>query len=121
MSKNLSFFTSVELVRVPAEHIVYISAEGNYSTIVMADGSKYLLTMQLGQVERSVSEMLVSDDQFVRIGKSLIINCDYITYIHPSRQKLILSDCRTFRNEVSASRESLKALKEFIERRSADE
>lgn len=117
MSKDLLFSTTTELIRVPAEAIVFISADGNYSSIEMTDGEEYVLTLQLGQMERKISEMVDEDDnRFVRIGKSLIINTDFITLINPSRQKLILSDSRSFRRELTASKEALKALKDVIER-----
>ena len=117
MSKDLLFFTSTELIRVRADAVVYITADGNYSAITMADGSNYVLTLQLGQIEKRISEMVDDgDNRFIRIGKSLIINREFITFINPSRQKLILSDCRNFRHDVSASREALKALKELIEK-----
>lgn len=57
-----------------------------------------------------------NDNRFIRIGKSLIVNRDYITFINPTRQKLLLSDCRTFRQEVSASKDALRALKEYVEK-----
>lgn len=41
MSKELLFSTSTELVRVPSEAVVFITADGNYSAITMADGSVY--------------------------------------------------------------------------------
>ncbi|MCM1028844.1 MAG: LytTR family transcriptional regulator [Pseudoflavonifractor sp.] len=117
MRKGLLFFTSTELVRVPAEAVVFISADGNYSAMTMADGSDYVLTLQLGQVEKRLAEMASEDDnRFIRIGKSLIVNREFITFITPARQKLILSDGRSFRHEVSASREALKALKDYIEK-----
>lgn len=117
MSNKLLFITSTEIIRVPSDAVVFITADGNYSAINMTDGSSYVLTLQLGQIEKRISEMVERDDnRFVRIGKSLIINCDYITFINPSRQKLTLSDCRTFRHEVSASRDALKALKDYIEK-----
>ncbi len=117
MSKSLLFSTSAELIRVPADAVVFIAADGNYSSMTMADGGEYVLTMQLGQIEKRISEMTENDDnRYIRIGKSLIVNCNFITFIHPARQKLVLSDCRTFRHEVSASREALKALKDFIEK-----
>lgn len=117
MSRSLLFSTSTELIRVPGEAVVFIAADGNYSAITMADCGEYVLTMQLGQIERRISEITEeSDNQFIRIGKSLIVNCNYITFIHPARQKLVLSDGRTFRHEVSASREALRALKDFIEK-----
>lgn len=117
MRKDLLFTSSTELVRVPVDAVVFIVADGNYSTITMADGSEYVLSLQLGQIERRIAERISQDDnRFLRIGKSLIINRDYITFINPSRQKLTLSDCRHFKHEVSASCEALKALKKFIEK-----
>lgn len=116
LSSHLIFTTTAELVRVPADRIVYISADGNYSTITTADGSRHTMTIQLGQMEKRIAEMVAGgDNRFIRIGKSLIVNRDYITLIVPSRQKMILSDCRLFRHELTASREALKALKEYIE------
>ena len=122
MSKFLIFATSNELVRIPEDAIVFIEADGNYSSIKMVDGSEYVLTLQLGQMEKRLSEMIDNDDKrFIRIGKSLIVNHDFITFINPSRQKLFLSDCRNFKHELSASREALKALKDFIEKEGYDE
>lgn len=117
MDNRLIFSTSLELIRIPAEAVVCITADGNYSSISMADGENFVLTMQLGQIERRISETLNEDDhRFIRIGKSLIVNRNYIAFINPARQKLILSDCRTFRRELSASKEALKALKDLLER-----
>lgn len=105
---------------MPAESVVFITADGNYSAITMADGENFVLTLQLGQIERRIAEMLDKDDhRFIRIGKSLIVNRDFIAFIHPVRQKLILSDCRSFRHEVSASKDALKALKELLEKEEA--
>lgn len=117
MNKTLTFATSTELLRVPVEALVYIKADGNYSAIFMADGSEYVLTMQLGQIEQRMSMTIdTSDKRFVRIGKSLIVNLDFVTLVNPSRQKLTLSDCRTFRHDVSASREALRSLKDYFEK-----
>ena len=105
------------MVRVPTESVVYITADGNYSAITTADGEDFVVTLQLGQIERRIAEMLDgNDNRFIRIGKSLIVNRDFIAFINPTRQKVILSDCRTFRREVSASKEALKALKDLLEK-----
>lgn len=117
MNKPLIFTTTTEIFRVPADSVVYITADGNYSVITMADGENFVLTLQLGQIERRIAEMLDKDDhRFIRIGKSLIVNRDFIAFINPVRQKMILSDCRNFRHEVSASKDALKALKELLEK-----
>ena len=114
---RLVFATSTEELRVPADAVVFVSADGNYSALTTADGEDFVLTMQLGQIEKRLAEMLDgNDNRFIRIGKSLIVNREYITFINPSRQKLLLSDCRTFRREVSASKDALKALKDYVEK-----
>lgn len=120
MNKRLIFTTTTEIVRMPTDSVVFITADGNYSTITLADGENFVLTLQLGQIERRIAEMLDKDDhRFIRIGKSLIVNRDFIAFIHPVRQKMILSDCRNFRHEVSASKDALKALKELLEKEEA--
>lgn len=117
MGKSLLFTSSTELIRVPADAVVFISADGNYSAIKMADNEEYVLTLQLGHMEKRISEMVEkNDNRFIRIGKSLIVNKDYIILINPARQKMILSDGKTFRHELSASREALKSLKELVEK-----
>lgn len=114
---RLVFNTSTEVLRVPADAVVFVPADGNYSALTTADGEDFVLTMQLGQIEKRLAEMLDdNDNRFIRIGKSLIVNRDYITFINPTRQKLLLSDCRTFRQEVSASKDALRALKEYVEK-----
>ena len=116
MSKNLIFSTTSEIIRIPDDKVVYIAADGNYSAINTADGAKYTLTMQLGQIETRLSQMIANgDNRFIRIGKSLIVNRDFIIYINPSHQRLTLSDCHTFKYDVSASRDALKSLKYIIE------
>ncbi len=116
MDKRLVFTTSTEIVRVPSDAVVSITADGNYSVLSLADGGNFVLTLQLGQIERRIAAALDSNDnRFIRIGKSLIVNRDFIAFINPVRQKMILSDCRVFRHEVSASKEALKALKELLE------
>lgn len=62
------------------------------------------------------SQLGVEGNIFIRIGKSLIINRSYIYYINVPKQKLVLSDVETVNHTVTASREALKQLKEFLEK-----
>ncbi len=117
MEKQLLFASSSELVRVPVAAVVCVVADGNYSSVCTADGSDYVIIMQLGQIEKRIAGAVSGDDRrFVRIGKSLIINRDYIVRICPGRQSLTMSDGRSFRRELSASKEALRALKDLIEK-----
>ncbi len=117
MTKQLIISTSNDLVRIAPDRIVYISSDGNYSTLVQADGEMRMLSFQLGQIEKMIASQFGSEgNSFIRIGKSLIINRSYIYYINVSKQKLVLSDVETFSHTVTALREALKQLKELLEK-----
>lgn len=117
MKKHLVISTSVDLLRIAPERIVYIAADGNYSTLVQVNNEERMLSFQLGQIEKMMYAQLGGDGNvFIRIGKSLIINRSYISYINIPKQKLILSDAASFSHTVTASKEALKELKELIEK-----
>ena len=117
MKKHLIISTSNDLVRIAPDRIVYISSDGNYSTLGQADGEMRLLPFQLEQIGKMIASQLgVEGNIFIRIGKSLIINRSYIYYINVPKQKLVLSDVETVNHSVTASREALKQLKEFLEK-----
>ena len=89
MKRELIISTSIDLVRIAPERIVYIASDGNYSTLVQTDNEVRMLSYQLGQIEKMISSQLGSDGNiFIRIGKSLIINSSYIYYINVPMQKV---------------------------------
>jgi DNA-binding LytR/AlgR family response regulator len=105
-----------EFLRVPQDKLVYISSEGNYSNVVTVDNRQRLVTFQLGQLEGMIGGQLgEKGSHFLRIGRSLIINIDYIYLIDISKQQLVLSDCSGCYHELSASREVLIKLKAYME------
>jgi DNA-binding LytR/AlgR family response regulator len=113
----LTITNSNELVRVATERIVYISSDGNYSTLVQSDKIERVFSVNLGDMLKLIESQLKAEAQtFIRIGKSLIINRNYIYSINPTKQQLILSDnCFQHYFELSASKEALKQLKTYIE------
>lgn len=116
MSRYLIISTSIDLVRIALDGIVYAISEGNYATIVLTDGEQRLVTCQLGTIERLIKEQLDETNiNFIRIGRSLIVNREYIHYINPTRQQLILADGQHPCHTLNASKEALRQLKELIE------
>ena len=108
---------SNELVRVTPDRIVYISSDGNYSTLVLTDNKERVFSVNLSAMQNLLETQLKEESQqFIRVGKSLIINYNYIYLINIGKQLLILSD-RQFQQsfELAASREALKQLKAIIE------
>ena len=117
MKKQLIISTSIDLVRIAPDRIVYIASDGNYSTLVQTNNEVRLLSYQLGQIEKMISTQLGNEGNlFIRIGKRLIINRSYIYYINVTKQTLILSDVVSFNHTVTASKEALKQLKELLEK-----
>lgn len=108
--------SSTELVRIPIDRLVFIKSDGNYSDITTLDGRKRTVSLQLGQIEDLLDQKLEEGDMhFIRVGRGLIINTDFIHFIDTARQKLILSDCAGSYHELKASREALTMLKNYVE------
>ena len=109
--------TSTEMVRLREENVVCITSDGNYSHICAIGGEQFIVSSQLGQIERLISEQLRSSyGYFIRIGRGLIINLRYLCYINVTRQKLYLLDSSGKKYVQEASREALVQLKNMTEK-----
>ena len=114
MEKYLVIDRNTEYLRIPTHRLMYVSSEGNYSYVWMQDCSKQMVSLQLGQIEDRLADLMGDDCEFVRIGKSLIVNIDFVHQIDISKQKLVLSDCFRCKYELTASREALVKLKAYV-------
>lgn len=112
--ERLKISTSVGLFRVPTEDIAYIEASGNYCDVHLFNGEVVTMTFQLHYFVESLSQL--RQNFFVRVGKSLIVNKNFVYGINITSQDLKLMDHRmnqTFR--LKASKEALKELKTILE------
>lgn len=116
MQSYLTIANDKEFFQLRSNKIIFVASDGNYSTIHMFDGHEHLVTLQLGKIEELLSEQLGPEAEvFVRIGRSLIVNMDYIYYINPAKKQLILSDSDQVWIERIVSADALKSLKSFME------
>ncbi len=112
--ERLKISTSLELVRVPTEDIAFIKASGNYSDIYLFNGKVLTMTFQLHYFADVLNKL--KDRCFVRVGKSLIVNKNFIYSVNISSQDLLLMDHRlTTDFKLKASKEALKELKNILE------
>jgi two-component system, LytTR family, response regulator len=89
----------------PAD-ILFCKAEGNYTT-VMAGKKQHLCSMNLGKLEE-----LLPKNGFIRVGRSHIINFEYITMLDRKESTIILTrDSETVK--VKIPRQHLKDLDIF--------
>jgi len=116
MERMIVINKGTEMLRIPANRLVFISADGNYSDVVTQDNRKQMVSFQLGQMEDLIADQLGEDGgHFVRLGRSLIVNISFIHLIDITKQRVVLSDCNGCYHDLSASRDVLIKLKSYLE------
>ena len=110
------FFNSRDqLLRIGIDDIVYFEADGNLTYIVTANKMKGTVNMNLGKMEHFLAAYFgTRASYFLRVGKKYIINMHYIYLINVPKQKLVLSDYRTFAFQVPISKDALRKVKEQV-------
>lgn len=110
----LRISTSTELVRVQTDDIVFVHADGNYSEVMLYNGKKHTMTFQLHFFEETFQRL--KNNLFIRVGRSLIVNKNYIYLINLTEQKMILTGGKLGGEyEVKASKDALRNIKEQLE------
>ena len=116
MTRYILISKGTEMLRLPLQKLVYISADGNYSDVHTLDGRSQMVSLQLGQLEDLIGNQLGDDgNRFIRLGRGYIINIDYVYLIDIAQKRLVLSDCAGFYQELEPSREVLIKLKAFLD------
>ena len=110
----LKISTSTELIKVKTEDIAFVKADGNYSDLYLFNGKPHKVTFKLHVIDETFQKL--KSNIFARVGKSLIVNRNYIYVINITTQELLLSNCHLQVDfKLKASREALKELKNTIE------
>lgn len=95
MERSLILNNKLELRRFLPQDIVYIKAEGNYVNIHTTYKQNISFTMQLGKVGEAIGEQLKQEaSDFIIVGRSYIVNRNYIVHIIPKDKLLMLHDHR---------------------------
>lgn len=106
--------TSTEFVRWPVGEIIFVKADGNYSDVYTVCGKSRKMTFKLHYFEDTFSQL--RDNPFVRVGKSLVVNSQYVQIINLPAQELILAGAGlpcTY--QLTASKDALRELKNQME------
>ena len=110
---TLFFNTRDELIKVKLGRVAYFEADSNYCHVHFINGAKATLLTSLVNIEQLLSQHFQKNaSHFIRIGKKVIVNGNFIFQINVVRQKLILSDfISPLVIELNISKEALKNLK----------
>lgn len=115
MAEYIYFNSRDELLRISKSCIVFMEAAGNYTIINQVNGLRGTVGVAMTKMEKMLIASSGDDKvKFARIGKSHIINLNYIFSINPLKQKLILSDQKTFSYTLDLSKDALRKLKDLI-------
>ena len=117
MDEFLTISTNIDMIILSYKDIVHIMSDGNYSTITINGGDKFTVSRQLGYMEKAIGgQLTVHRRNFVRIGKSLIVNVMYITYVNVPKQTIVMYDTNKNKYSLTASHEALRQLKTLLEK-----
>jgi len=87
----LSIKNKSEFLYLRHDNILYIQADGNYCNIYLADGGVInTLTYQRAEIARMIDEQMPDyiKKRFMIVGRSYMVNTDYVLRIQPSKQLL---------------------------------
>lgn len=70
----------------------YAISEGNYTTLVLIDLTEHVFAFNLSHLEMLLHTQLGEEDSmFIRTGKRLIINREYVYKVNIGKKQLIVS------------------------------
>ena len=117
MAKPVIIYTANELIRIQPDVIVYAISEGNYTTLVLIDLTEHVFSFNLSHLELLLHDQLGEENaMFIRTGKRLIINREYVYKVNIGKKQLILADIRNNLSiSLTASKVALRQLKSYLE------
>jgi len=106
-----------EVLYLRQDNILFIQADGNYCNIHLTDGGVLnTLTYQRAEIARMMDEQLADNSRkrFVMVGRSYMVNTDYVLRIQPSKQLLTFRVNRLGTDQKIAIKATAKALDALI-------
>lgn len=115
---NIIIANANQMTKIPLDCLLCVTSDGSYSNINLIDGAKYTFSFNLYTFEKILEAQLgLEAERFIRVGKSLIINRDFVSMIDIQRKEITLADselrCKV---TIGASKEAVKGLKDLMEK-----
>lgn len=111
--KKVCVNTRDELLIMDLDRVAFFQANGNYTRLTYISGQVLVLNTGLSGVEKIlVNALAKGKSSFVRLGRSLIINEDFLSNINLLKQYLVLSDLDNHNFKLTVPKHLLKLLKD---------
>lgn len=106
--KNLVFNTRNGFITFFEDEILFIKADGVYSTIHLKNGKEITVSQNLGKIEEQIDL-----PELLKIHRSNIVNTNFIFEVNKGKKEcIIINDTKTYRLPVSSI--GLKLIEELI-------
>jgi DNA-binding LytR/AlgR family response regulator len=116
MDRYLIIKTRDEFLRIRISDILYLEADRNYTKLLLSEGIQFTFAINIGKIEEMLENQVYDyKSMLMRVGKSFIINKNYILQINLPKQKLLLLTPGGKPRELIVSKEPLKSLKDLLE------
>ena len=114
---QLCYNSRDELVVIDLDKVAYIQAGGNYSLVVYITGQKTTITAGISKIEMMVAKSYErgKSSPFVRLGRSLIINQQYLRRINVLKQSIMLTDLEHQPLVLPVPKSLIRNFKEYVE------
>lgn len=85
--KTVSFNTKNSIHKVNVDDILYCESDGNYTTVVLLNNNKIVVSKKLGEIEEQLQEF-----DFLRVHRSFIVRVSSIIAFNKIKNKLQLKE-----------------------------
>lgn len=106
-----------EVIIIDLSKVAFFQAKGCYALVNFIEGETTLLTTSLGKLEELVTTAYSCSgklSQFIRLGRSLIINQDFLSSLNIIKRKITLSDRSGHSFILELSKPTIKKYKEML-------
>ena len=111
---RIYFNSRDELIAVDFSRVAVIQADGNYTRIIYMNRHELTLSMGITKVGEILLRHQPWAKQFLRIGRSCIINHAFMERIDVLKQLIVLADDVGNEIRVKASKQVLKSYKNAL-------
>lgn len=106
-----------EVIIIDLSKVAFFQAKGCYSSVNFIEGESTLLITSLLKLEELIATGYSDSEKespFIRLGRSLIINQDFLSSVNIIKRKITLSDRAGHSYTLDLSRPTIKKYKEML-------
>lgn len=115
MQTKLCFGVYGELYIVDLNQVIYFKADDHYTHVCYASGTHFMIPFGLSKVEEAIQEKPLFCKQFVRLGRTYIVNLGSVFHINAVKQVLLVSDSHGVNHTIHLPKPVLRSLMGLID------